>query len=95
MWAKHQSDQSVDSFSSDLSLPQFEPPGLSDKMLESAADYQGMPLTAITVSPSASEAEDAPSYVQQSSFESAPPKRFGVVAQSLHRSFSQLRLHLW
>ncbi|KAF8326870.1 uncharacterized protein EI90DRAFT_3069364 [Cantharellus anzutake] len=75
IWAKHQSDRSVDSFSSDLSLPRFERPGLGDKMLESAADYQGMPLTAITASPSASEAEDAPSYAQQSSFESAPDSR--------------------
>src|SRR5258708_7950249 len=58
--AKHQSDASIDSFASDSSMPRFERPGLGDKMLDSAADYRGIPLTSISASPGASEMADIP-----------------------------------
>lgn len=57
IWAKHQSDTSVDSFSSDFSVGAVARPGLGDKMFSSAANYRGAPLTSILASPSASDVD--------------------------------------
>ena len=92
IWAQHQSDVSLDSFVSDSSMPRIERPGLGDKMLDSAADYRGMPLTSITASPSASEADDLPSYALQSSFESTQDGRSdsdSLFGQSAEPSLSE------
>ena len=72
IWAKHQNESSVDSVNSDFSGIRLGRPGLGDKMLESAADYRGAPLTSITASPSASEAGSAEhGHARHSSFDSA------------------------
>jgi len=57
VWAKHQSDASVDSIGSDFSAAGVARPGLGDKMFSSAANYCGAPLTSILASPSASDAD--------------------------------------
>jgi serine/arginine repetitive matrix protein 2 len=72
LWAKHQSEPSIDSVSSDFSGARLGRPGLGDKMLESAAVYRGAPLTSIMASPSASEAGSAEhGHARHSSFDSA------------------------
>ena len=57
VWAKHHSDASVDSISSDFSAAGVARPGLGDKMFSSAANYCGAPLTSILASPSASDVD--------------------------------------
>jgi serine/arginine repetitive matrix protein 2 len=57
IWAKHQSDASVDSLSSDFSAVAVARPGLGDKMFSSAANYRGAPLTSILASPNASDVD--------------------------------------
>ena len=54
VWAKHHSDTSVDSISSNFSAAGVARPGLGDKMFSNAANYCGAPLTSILASPSAS-----------------------------------------
>ncbi|KZS91528.1 hypothetical protein SISNIDRAFT_551016 [Sistotremastrum niveocremeum HHB9708] len=67
-WARHQRDQSIDSGISDVSFNRLGRPGLGDKMLQSAVDHSGNPLTSISASPPESVVGDG--LVEKSSFDS-------------------------
>jgi hypothetical protein len=55
-WVRHRQDPSMDSVLSDFSVVRLGRPGVGDKMFDTSADH-GMPLTAISASPTGSIAE--------------------------------------
>ncbi|KAF7791167.1 hypothetical protein EIP86_002178 [Pleurotus ostreatoroseus] len=62
-WARHRPNLSVDSILSDFSVSRLARPGLGDKMFDS--DY-GMPLAAITGSPTGSTFDDSEDIISRS-----------------------------
>lgn len=65
-WVRHRQDLSMDSVSSDYSAVRLGRPGIGDKMFDTATD-RGVPLAAISASPSESITE--PHFANRSSYD--------------------------